>query len=105
MPKPSNDVKPAPPAPAPKLNPLNAKSHRSASGLLGRTGGSGSGLTPPSKPGTPLIAGNASEVANPAKPTGSGHNVPADRGGPGGGSKHPGKPEARRPTGRAISGG
>jgi|GEM_PF-5665396 len=104
MAKPSKNQSPAA-APAPKLNPLTAKSHRSAGGLLGRTGGAGGGLTAPLKSGTPLPTASDTDHTKGVKPAGSGHNVPTDLGGPGGGNKHPGKPESRRPTGRAISGG
>lgn len=103
MPKPSKSANTH--APAPKLSPLNAKSHRSAGGLLGRTGGTGAGLTAPAKSGAPLSAGGGLESSKTAKPANTGHNLPNDLGGPAGGNKHPGKPEARRPTGRAISGG
>ncbi|MBY0261227.1 MAG: hypothetical protein K2Q20_02725 [Phycisphaerales bacterium] len=103
MPKPSKSSKTN--TPAPKLSPLTAKSHRSAGGLLGRTGGAGAGLTAPAKSGTPLSEGGALESSKAAKPASAGHNLPTDLGGPAGGNKHPGKPEARRPTGRAISGG
>jgi hypothetical protein len=70
------------------------KSHQSAAGLLGRTGGSGGlGNLKPAK-----SVPSASDLPNKNTP----HTARAE---PVASAKHTGKPETRRPTGRAISGG
>lgn len=88
------------PAPAPRLPKSSNKSHGSAAGLLGRTGSGGGGGG--------SLGLNSVKLA-PAIPTGDAlpkHATPshADANGPAPAAKHIGKPETRRPTGRAISG-
>jgi hypothetical protein len=80
----------------------NVKKGQGAAGLLGRVGaggvGGGGGLSKPAPKGKrsgPVVGGEGRP--SPTTPTGGpAANNPAERGG---------KPEQRRPTGRAISGG
>jgi hypothetical protein len=78
---------------------VGAKGSRGAASLLGKSGAAGllgkgmSGGLPKPTGGLPKGAGSL------AKP--SSH---ANEQGPPAATKHPGKPETRRPTGRAVSG-
>lgn len=73
-----------------KIKP--AKSHQSAAGLLGRTGSGGLGSVKPAR--SVPAAGDLPTKNTP-------HTARAE---PVASAKHTGKPETRRPTGRAISG-
>jgi hypothetical protein len=87
----------------PRINTPGNKAHRSAAGLLGRQGSGGLGIAPASgaEPIAP-VQSDPSKQAGHGGHTGSTSNAgpnPATAG------KRSGKPETRRPTGRAISGG
>lgn len=84
--------------PAPRLPSSSKKPHTSAAGLLGRTGSGGFGGSHGLNPIKPTTAVPSADL--PAK-----HPTHADAIGPAPAAKHTGKPETRRPTGRAISGG
>lgn len=89
--------------PAPRLPKPSNKSHTSAAGLLGRTGsgagGGGSLGLNPVKPAKAIATGETAPKH--ATPSHADANGPAPTPA---GAKHAGKPETRRPTGRAISG-
>ncbi len=86
-------------SPAPRLPKLLNKSRVNTAGLLGRTGSGGLGGTNGLAPTKPAASFPTGEPQPEKRPT---H---ADSTGPTPSAMHTGKPETRRPTGRAISGG